>query len=212
MSAPLPYGPAVSRLLEPLRRSLLTVNRRFAAPLLRRGGGTLLSTPVAGSMLLLVTRGRTSGQRREAPLCYAVHEGRVLVVAGFGHTAHWYRNALADPAVELILPGATLAGRAQPVEDDVARVRALRVLTPSMGLAGRSTLGDLRGRSDDEVAELARSLPVLAITPTAFRPGPFDPGGPATRAVLAAWVVVPVLVAVLARGRRGAPGGARRAA
>ncbi|NEC93570.1 hypothetical protein, partial [Streptomyces sp. SID12501] len=65
MSDPLPYGPVLARLAEPLRRGFLVVNRRVAAPLLRRGGGVLLATPLAGSILLLATRGRASGERRE---------------------------------------------------------------------------------------------------------------------------------------------------
>jgi deazaflavin-dependent oxidoreductase (nitroreductase family) len=197
MGTELPYGPALTRLLEPLRAGLLQVNRRAAAPMLRRGGGVLLSTPLAGSMLLLVTRGRTSGQRREAPLCYAVLDGQILVMAGFGHSAHWSRNALAHPEVELVLPGAVLAGRARAVEEDGHRVRAMRTLAASMGLAGRATLGDLTTRTDEEVLILARSLPVLAVTPTAVLPGPYDPGGAATRVVLAAWAVAPVVLAAL---------------
>jgi deazaflavin-dependent oxidoreductase (nitroreductase family) len=203
VSAPLPYGPVLTLLVDPLRRGLLVLNRRLAAPVLRRGGGVLLSTPLAGSMALLITRGRTSGLPREAPLCYAVHDGRIVVMAGFGHAAHWYRNALAAPEVEVVLPGAALTGLAAPVADDATRVHAMRALAGSMGLAGRSTLGDLRDRSDAEVLELAGALPILAITPTGVRPGPYDPGGAATWAVLAAWLAVPTIVVARLLRRRG---------
>jgi hypothetical protein len=38
---------------------------------------------------------------------------------------------------------------------------------------------------------LAQAFPILAITPTAIRPGPFDPGGIGTRLNTALWVVLP---------------------
>src|SRR5665647_1877140 len=128
-------GPAMTALLTPLRKGFLLLNRWVAAPLIRAGGGSLLTTPVAGSILLLRTTGRKSGLIREAPLGYTVFDGRVVVVA-------------------------------------------------------RLTLGDVRGKSDAEVDTLAVAFPILAIAPTAIRPGPFDPGGIGTRINTALSVLV----------------------
>src|SRR5450759_227953 len=83
----------MTALLTPLRKGFLLLNRWVAAPLIRAGGGPLLTTPVAGSILLLRTTGRKSGLVREAPLGYAVIAGRVVVVAGYGRSAHWFLNA-----------------------------------------------------------------------------------------------------------------------
>jgi len=179
------------------------VNRWLAAPLLRGGGGPLLATPVAGSMLLLRTTGRRSGLIREAPLGYAIVDGRIVVVAGYGRGAHWFANAVADPEVEVVLPGAVLAGRAEEITEPAARRAAFRTLIASMGIVGTLTLGDVRGKSDAEVDALAEALPVLAITPYALRPGPFDPGGIATRVNAAVWLLVgAAAVAAGARRRR----------
>jgi hypothetical protein len=57
-----------------------------------------------------------------------------------------------------------------------------------MGIVGRLTLGDVRSKSDEEVDVLAVAFPILAITATAVRPGPFDPGGIGTRVNTALWV------------------------
>ncbi len=190
MTAPLPYGPTMTAMLTPLRKAFLVVNRRFAAPLIRAGGGPLLTTPVAGSILLLRTTGRKSGLVREAPLGYTVIDGRVVVVAGYGRGAHWFRNALADPEVEVLLPGALIAGRADEITEPDERRAAFRTLIGSMGVVGRLTLGDIRGRSDAEVDTLAQAFPILAITPTAVRSGPFDPGGIGTRVNAALWVIL----------------------
>lgn len=202
VTSPLPYGPAMTALLAPLRKVFLVLNRRVAAPLLHAGGGPLLTTPVAGSILLLRTTGRISGLVREAPLGYAVIDGRVVVCAGYGRSAHWFRNALADPQVEVLLPGALIAGRAAEITDPDERRAAFRALVVSMGVIGRLTLGDLRGRTDGEVDVLAEAFPILAITPIAVRPGPFDPGGIGTRINTALWVLLGAGLVITLRRRR----------
>lgn len=201
MATPLPYGPTATALLAPLRRGLLVVNRRLAAPLLRVGGGPLLATPVAGSILVLRTTGRKSGLNREAPLGYAIVDGRIVVVAGYGRGAHWFANAVADPEVEVVLPGAVVAGRAEEITEPAARRAAFRTLIASMGIVGTLTLGDVRDKSDAEVDALAEALPILAIKPYAIRPGPFDPGRIATRVNAAVWLLVGAL-AIAAGARR----------
>lgn len=200
----LPYSPAMTALLDPLRTAFLVLNRRVAAPLLRAGGGPLLTTPVAGSILLLRTTGRTSGLVREAPLGYTVFDGRVVVIAGYGRGAHWFRNAVADPQVEVLLPGALIAGQAAEITDPDERRAAFRALIEALGVVGRLTLGDLRGKTDAEIDVFAEAFPILAITPTAVRAGPFDPGGIGTRINTALWVLLGagLAVAVSRRTRR----------
>ncbi len=202
MTAPLPYGPAMTAVLDPLRTAFRVLNRWVAAPLIRAGGGPMLTTTVAGSILLLWTTGRTSGLVRETPLGYTVIDGRVVVVAGYGRSAHWFRNALADPEVEVLLPGALIAGRAEEITEPTERRAAFRTLIQSMGVVGRLTLGDVRGKSDTEVDTLAVAFPILAITPTAVRAGPFDPGGIGTRINTALSVLLTAAGLAFALSRR----------
>ena len=171
MTTSLPYGPALTAVLTPLRRAFLVLNRWVTAPLLR-------------------TTGRTSGLVREAPLGYAVIDGRIVVIAGYGRDAHWFRNALAHPDVEVMLPGALLAGRAEELTDPDARRDAFRTLVASMGVVGRLTLGDVAGLGDVEGDALAEAFPMLAITPSAVHPGPFDPGGTGVRVTTAVWAAL----------------------
>jgi deazaflavin-dependent oxidoreductase (nitroreductase family) len=189
---PLPYGPAMTAVLTPLRTAFRVVNSWVAAPVIRAGGGPLLTTTVAGSILLLRTTGRRSGLTREAPLGYTVFDGRVVVVAGYGRRAHWFLNAMADPEVEVLLPGALIAGRAEEITAPDQRRTAFRALVASMGVIGRLTLGEVRSLSDAQVDTFAEAFPILAITPTAIRPGPFDPGGVGTRINTALSVVLTV--------------------
>ena len=54
--------------------------------------------------LILVTRGRKSGETRKAPLIYQTHGDDYLVVASKGgadEPPSWYLNLEADPEVEL---------------------------------------------------------------------------------------------------------------
>lgn len=191
----------MTALLTPLRKAFLVLNRWVAAPLIRAGGGPMLTTTVTGSILLLRTTGWKSGLVREAPLGYAVIDGRVVVVAGYGRSAHWFRNAAANHEVEVLLPGALIAGHADEITDPDERRAAFRTLIESMGVVGRLTLGDVRGRTDAEVDMLAVAFPILAITPTAVRRGPFDPGGVGTRVNTALSVLLAAvgLAAVLRR-------------
>ncbi|MEW5991338.1 MAG: nitroreductase/quinone reductase family protein [Chloroflexota bacterium] len=179
---PLPYGPILSRLLRPLQRGFLVVNRSFMAPLIRAGFGWLVGNPLTGHLMLLRTRGRRSGLLREAPLGYVVLDGAVYCVAGYGTPTPWFRNLVADPNVEVILPTRRFLGHAEPVSDAGEWLAAYRALIGSFGLVGRAVVGDIRHLDDAALLERHRSLPVIRITPrygdAPLVAGPFDPGGP----------------------------------
>ncbi len=180
-SLPLPYGPLVTRLLRPLQRGFLVLNGGLMAPLLRGGFGWLVGNPVTGHLMLLQTRGRRTGLLREAPLGYVIRDGCVYCVAGYGEPTPWFRNLVADPAVEVALPTRRLRGRAEPATDPAEWLAAYRALIASFGLVGRAVVGDLRGLDDATLLAGHRALPVIRITPAeGERPleaGPFDPGG-----------------------------------
>ena len=102
---PLPYGPLMSRLLRPLQRGFLVLNRRLHGTAhhgaasggwwgARWAAGTCSSGPAAAQ----------SGLLREAPLGYVIRDGAVYCVAGYGRSTPWFLNLLADPAVEVDPP------------------------------------------------------------------------------------------------------------
>ncbi|HEY5629966.1 MAG TPA: nitroreductase/quinone reductase family protein [Candidatus Limnocylindrales bacterium] len=173
----LPYGPRFARALPFLHRAFLIVNRRFAAPMLRAGLGSLLSTPVTGSMMLLRTRGRRSGAVREAPLGYVIWHGAIYCVAGFGGTTHWFRNLLADPHVECVLPAVAVSGVAEAVTDPAEWAAAYEALIRSMGVIGRLTVGDVRELAPEALDQQRQAFPLVRIRPDGIAPGAFDPGG-----------------------------------
>ena len=177
----LPYGPRLTRLLRPLQRGFLAVNQKFMAPLIRNGFGWLVGNPMTGHLMLLRTRGRRSGLLREAPLGYVIRDGAVYCVAGYGEPTPWFRNLVADPNVEVVLPTRRFQGHAEPVTDPAEWLATYRALIESFGLVGRAVVGDVRRLDDATLLERHRALPVVRITPrygdAPLVAGPFDPGG-----------------------------------
>lgn len=174
---PLPYGPLMTRLLPEIQRGFRYVNRYVAVPLLEAGLGPLCNTPVTGSLMVLRTRGRTSGLWRDAPLGYLILDGHVYCTAGFGYRTQWIRNIQADPHVQVLLPTIAVTGVAEEVTDPVEWSRAMRALLASMGIISRSMIGDVRRMSDEGLQALAGGLPLIRVRVTGLGVGPFDPGG-----------------------------------
>jgi len=67
-------------------------------------GGTEGTSMRGMPVVILTTRGATSGKLRKAPLMRVEHDGAYAVVASLGGAPKnpvWYHNVVADPAVEL---------------------------------------------------------------------------------------------------------------
>jgi len=178
------------------------VNRWSMVPLLRAGLGPWLGTPIGGYMLLLRVHGRKSGVVRETPLSYFVAEGAAWVCAGFGPTTQWYRNMLADPAVEVVLPGRTIAAIAEEVLDPEVRRRIMPAFVRAVGLPGALGGVDPRHATDEQILEAYGWVPLIRLRPFEgpLAAGPDDPGG-------TAWiwrqVVVLGLIVIVARWTLG---------
>lgn len=104
-----------------LLRALFKVPALVYRALYRIGMARLLR----GRMVLLTTRGRRTGRPRTCALNYAVDDGTVYVMSGFGRT-DWIRNLEADPHVEVALGQDRWAGDARMVVDPEERRRAMR--------------------------------------------------------------------------------------
>lgn len=192
ISPPLAPAPLPTTASRRLHAAFLALNRWVAVPLLRAGLGAWTGTPIGGYVLLLRTRGRRSGAVREAPLSYLVTEGAAWVCAGFGERTAWYRNAMADPRVEVVLPGRTLACTATDERDPAVRRRVMPALVRAVGLPGM--LGGVRlGASDAEILDAYAWVPLVCLRSIGgpLVAGPDDPGG-------TAWIWRQLVVVVLA--------------
>ncbi len=93
-----------------LRRIFRLLNKYWMVPLFRLGLGPWIVNPFTGYIMVMITIGRRSGQRRYAPVNYAILKGAVYCVSGGRTQSDWYRNLLATPEVDVIMPGGTVRG------------------------------------------------------------------------------------------------------
>jgi deazaflavin-dependent oxidoreductase (nitroreductase family) len=169
-----------------LRRVFFYLNKFFMVPLFRLGLGPLIGTPFGGYIMVLKVVGRKTGKGRYAPVNYAIENGNVYCLAGFGNASDWYRNLLARPNIEAIMPGGAIAGTAETVDDPIERQRIIRRILINGGFAGFFYGYDPRAVSDERLERDTRDLPVIRIRPVGIGSGASDPGG---------WAWVTVLLA-----------------
>ncbi|MBV9921473.1 MAG: nitroreductase family deazaflavin-dependent oxidoreductase, partial [Pseudonocardia sp.] len=102
-------------------------SRRRPRRLFRRTPLLLYRGPLARALdrryvLLLTTRGRTSGRWRTTPLTYLPHDAGLVVYAGArGERSDWYRNLLANPHVLVRTGSRRFRARAHPVHQQARR-------------------------------------------------------------------------------------------
>ncbi len=163
------------------RTAFRYANRYTVVPLHRAGLAAWLGNPLTGWQLLLTTTGRKSGLPRATPLGYLVTDGAAWVMAGYGSSTLWYRNLLADPGVEVLLPARPpFAAAAADIADPTVRARIIPRLVRSMALPG-TMVGCLPWSAPDErILALTAWVPLVRLAPadgSALVAGPDDPGG-----------------------------------
>jgi deazaflavin-dependent oxidoreductase (nitroreductase family) len=207
-----PLPQPLAAIVRALNAPLPTLNRWFMIPVQRLGLGAWIGTPIGGYVLLLRTRGRRTGLVREAPLSYFVEDGSAWVMAGFGDRTQWFRNLLADPDVEVWLPGRTVRCHAEEIVDPALRAAVLPRLVRATGLPGLLVGCNPWTTPDAGILEHLEGVPLVRITPQGepLVAGPDDPGGGAwiwrQGVVLAAALGLLGLVRRWRRGRYLRPG------
>jgi deazaflavin-dependent oxidoreductase (nitroreductase family) len=161
---------------EMVRRIFHYLNRYFMAPAFRLGLGPLLTNPFSGYIMVLKTTGRKSGKRRYTPLNYAIWQGCVYCMAGFGQVSDWLKNVQSNPQVELILPGGGLSGTASLVGDAQVHLDVSRQILKNGGFAGFFMGFNPRTAPDALVAERMQDIPLVCIRPQGPGNGAADPG------------------------------------
>lgn len=198
-SASVPFIPYPQGVL----RSLL----RFPLLLHRIGLGWVLGQ---FSIMVLTTRGRSSGLPRHTVLEFRRHGSKLYVISGWGTQTHWYRNLQHDPAVTVQIGSPEQAARATIVDDPAEALRALymfqrtgpvyEAIIASMAQAGS---GDLR-----TLKQIAPQFTVVRFDLTAGTP-PLQGLRPTHRWVLPVMLIVLVLLLLVQRsayGRKSADG------
>jgi deazaflavin-dependent oxidoreductase (nitroreductase family) len=173
-----------------LRYVFRVLNKFFMVPLFRAGLGMIFGNPIWGYMVVLKTIGRKSGKTRYSPVNYAVLNGCVYCMAGWGNEADWYRNLTVNPAIEMIMPGGSFAGTAETVNQPEERSKAIRQVLKAGGLAGFLLGFNPFSVSDEKLAEATAAILVIRIRPTGLAVGAGDYGG-------WLWILVLLLIVIL---------------
>ena len=155
-----------------------------------------------GRIMVLVHTGRKTGLQRRTPLNYALIDGEIYCIAGFGRIADWYRNILKDPKVEIWLPDGWWRGVAEDVSDTPARIRIMREVIIASGLAGRIFGFDADRMTDEEIDTATVKYRVLHIKRGEARTGPGGPGDLAWMWPLATMILLPMALFRRKRSRR----------
>lgn len=201
-------GPG-GRSREVLRTSFKRLNT-VMVPMLASPLGAWVGSPVVGFMALLTTTGRRSGLPRRTPLNYAILDGGIYLLAGFGERTDWLDNLRADARVEVRLPGRTVVGDARVVTDPAEASRAALAVARNCGFAlVFEGLNPLTVRDEALRTRLAgRPVVRVSVLPygadastgeavdTVIAPTGHDPGG---RLWLLPHVVLPVLSCAVLR-------------
>lgn len=150
---------------------------------------------LSGRILILIHSGRKSGKRYLTPLNYALLNGEIYCVTGFGPTSDWYRNLLANPQVELWLPDGWWVGLAEEILEPALREEAMRAVLASGGLMARLFSAP---SPQDETALSSRTAHyrVIRLRRVAPRTGANGPGD-------LAWVWPLITLWVWLKARRG---------
>lgn len=173
-----------------LRRMFYYLNRYFMVPMFRLGFGAWMGTPFGGYIMVLKVIGRKSGKVRYAPVNYAIVHGNVYCLAGFGKISDWYRNLVANPNVEAMMPSGAIHGIAEQVNDPDERRRLIRQILINGGFAGFAYGFDPRTVANEKLIEATQDIPVIRIKPDGIGNGASDPGGWAWTIGIAANVVL----------------------
>jgi deazaflavin-dependent oxidoreductase (nitroreductase family) len=170
------------------------LNRFVIVPMFRLGLGPFFGNPLAGYVMVLRTIGRKTGKVRYVPVNYAISNGSIYCLAGFGRTSPWFLNLLANPDIEVILPGGAIAGHVEEAADPAERVRVLRQVLKNAGFATIFEGLNPYRASDEDLARKTAEQPLIRIRPTGLGSGAGDPGGWAWLWTVAAGVAVVALV------------------
>ena len=153
------------------------LNKYLMVPIFRLGFGSLMGNPITSYVMVLKTTGRKSGKIRYAPVNYAIQDGYIYCLAGFGPKTHWYLNLKANPKLEVILPGRAFSGEVEEITDPKEGLPIVRQVIKNAGIAGFLEGYNPFKPTEEQLKKTFEKAPLLRIRQTGIGSGPADPQG-----------------------------------
>lgn len=94
-----------------------------------------LAPRYTSQIMVLHHTGHKSGLARRTPLNFALVNGELYCTAGFGNSAHWYRNIMATPQVAVWLPDGRWMGTAEDITEHPQALDLMRQVLIGSGFA-----------------------------------------------------------------------------
>lgn len=173
-----------------MRKFFWFLNKFFMVPLFRLGLGGIFSNPFSGYIMVMKVIGRKSGKVRYTPVNYAIYNGAVWCISGGRKTSDWYKNLIAKPDIEVIMPGGALFGSVGEENDPEIRRVVIRQILKNAGFAGFFEGYNPWKINDEDLLNKISDIPLLKITPMGIGNGASDPKG-------WAWITALVLTVML---------------
>ncbi len=165
--------------LEQSLRQVFKTFNRFMLLMWRLGLGQMINMAPdsIGRIMVLTHTGRKTGAKRQTPINYAIMDGEIYCLAGFGAAADWYRNILKQSQVEVWLPDGWWQGKAEDVSNHPRRAEILRAVLIASGFAAPAFGGiDPHTVSEADLAAKTGEYKLIRIHRTAACTGPGGPG------------------------------------
>lgn len=160
-----------------MRHLFWYLNKFFMVPMFRLGFGPFFGNPFTGYIMVMKVIGRKTGKVRLTPVNYAIHKGDVYCISGGRTTSDWFRNLLANPEVDLMLPGGSIHAQVEEDVDPKLKLIITRQILKNAGFAGFFEGYNPYMVTDAELTKNIEDLPLLRFHPLGLGSGPSDAGG-----------------------------------
>ena len=159
-------------------RQIFKSLNRWMVLIFRLGLGNFGNRPETSQVMVLVNTCRKTGLAHRTPVNYALVDGDIYCMAGFGESTDWLRNIKANPEVEVWLRDSWWAGVAEEVPaSDPSYLSLCRQLIIASGIAARLLVGiSPKTISDEALGEITKDYPLIRIQRTEARTGLGGPG------------------------------------
>ena len=123
-------------------------------------------------LLILTTKGRTSGEPRHVAVEYRRHGNKYYVVSGWGKNTDWYNNAMQHPRVTLQLGGEVLDARAVPVDNPPEALSVLYMFSRNSWIYETlfAHMSSAQAADLNSLAEVVDEFTVVRLEPTGDEP------------------------------------------